>query len=804
MFRRCFAAICLVAVWAPVAGAQSRCVPLSEGVPGTTTWQHAPNWWNAALGFPLYDTRIDAPSWVRATANSHPFNGNGSVEDMQFRALHRSEGGTEYLYLSWYAKTVPDLNTLGNNLVWFGVQGVNGGTTGVAIKIQLDSTSALTDALLTAQNTPAYQVQIRVFDGTNWGPYTPGAGAAATPRWINGTANPATDGTARVWIDTTLNRWGVNMRIPMSPAATNTNLDTGINLGSNFKFWYEARISTPNAPNGNGYVPYKWPTNVPDMDPVTDSPTNPGGAQPWETVRLSNSGTFDPPDPNCSSVGVYIRAEDIGSDDPNDATRIHLSSSNTLHANPHNGTASQVNGIKARFRMANWGTNPTWEDVPNPTSTLWMDIADANGVPQPNGISILANSAGNITTTYNVASTCEKCMYSTYYNANTNTCNASCGANNPATNNTRRDHQCLLVDLTGAGVVFTQASAYRNMNYAATSTFTQAAEINIKDLPGFAGGRDVYLYLQQLNMPAYATPGASGVGNIPIPGWPPPTTDTPSAPGRPSPTDVAGVGLASAPPAGQMQTKAKQTISQLSMAVAASRLSYEQLALSMPTLIVRAYYDTGIKNTAGGGSRPILKPLTSFGYFVVHDGDVEGWKAKLDGAQLIAPNWYRVAVPASGVATVTTVIEAVEFLKYSIGARAGLGVPLGSFGSAVDAGFAFEGDFEYRVNKQFAVQAVAGQSRFDAPVDNVSVTYFSARAKAYAPLANPRVAVFAGVGRYIFDPGDSHNGVNVGGVVEFRVAPQWSVEATYTLHNVSTPNNSTRFNTFHGGLRYRF
>jgi hypothetical protein len=348
--------------------------------------------------------------------------------------------------------------------------------------------------------------------------------------------------------------------------------------------------------------------------------------------------------------------EDIGSDHPSDSTFISLAGTNTFHAKPHNDTPNPVNGIKARFRIANWGTNPTSEDVPNPVSTLWKDIADPNGVPQPNGVSITANTVGNITTPYVVSATCDKCMYTVFYNANKSTCDSTCGANAPPTNNTRASHQCLLVDLTGAGVTFIHASAYQNMSYSTTSTFSQLAEINIKDLPGFAGGRDVYLYLQALNMPAQTSPGTQGVGQVPVPGWPP-RTDATTTVGVPAPrADIAAVAVE---PFATVRTKTGQVITGLSMAVAQGQIDYGQLAVSMPTLIVRAYYDTGVKNTVGGGSRPILRPLTSFGYFVVHDGEVGGWSYDLQGAQRLAPNWYRVAVPASGIATVTTVIESL-------------------------------------------------------------------------------------------------------------------------------------------------
>jgi hypothetical protein len=50
--------------------------------------------------------------------------------------------------------------------------------------------------------------------------------------------------------------------------------------------------------------------------------------------------------------------------------------------------------------------------------------------------------------------------------------------------------------------------------------------------------------------------------------------------------------------------------------------------------------------------------MTAFGYFVVHNGDLAGWRAQLAGAQEIRPNFFKIAVPNKSEKTITTTIEA--------------------------------------------------------------------------------------------------------------------------------------------------
>jgi hypothetical protein len=77
-----------------------------------------------------------------------------------------------------------------------------------------------------------------------------------------------------------------------------------------------------------------------------------------------------------------------------------------------------------------------------------------------------------------------------------------------------------------------------------------------------------------------------------------------------------------------------------------------------PTYLVHAFYDTGATVTVRGQTLRVLKPQSSFGYYVNHDGSLGGWDTALTGAQEIAPNYYRIPVPQGGAATIHTRIVA--------------------------------------------------------------------------------------------------------------------------------------------------
>jgi hypothetical protein len=68
-----------------------------------------------------------------------------------------------------------------------------------------------------------------------------------------------------------------------------------------------------------------------------------------------------------------------------------------------------------------------------------------------------------------------------------------------------------------------------------------------------------------------------------------------------------------------------------------------------------AHYQTGRRLKIGGQIRPIMTPLTSFGFFVEAGHPVYGWDHALGGAfAKIGPNTYKVSVPTGGTKTLLT------------------------------------------------------------------------------------------------------------------------------------------------------
>ena len=84
----------------------------------------------------------------------------------------------------------------------------------------------------------------------------------------------------------------------------------------------------------------------------------------------------------------------------------------------------------------------------------------------------------------------------------------------------------------------------------------------------------------------------------------------------------------------------------------------EDLIKFVPTYRVHVYHDTGRRrNVQGGVTRRILSPQSSFGYFLEHEGALEGWDARLQGAIRIAETFYLLRVENNGTAKVKTVVQ---------------------------------------------------------------------------------------------------------------------------------------------------
>ena len=229
-------------------------------------------------------------------------------------------------------------------------------------------------------------------------------------------------------------------------------------------------------------------------------------------------------------------------------------------------------------------------------------------------------------------------------------------------------------------------------------------------------------------------------------------------------------------------------------------------AASDPTYVIRAFYDTGRKAEVAGRQVPVLQPMVPFGYFADHPGDLAGWRHHLEGAEQVAENWYKVAVPHNGKVKIVSEIEAVEPKRYGIGLHLGTAMPQGSFGSSYDSHLSFGANLEYRLNNEYSVIAGLARDAFDARAGAPSLraTRLTAGARRYLMDGATRPFVAAEAGSYSFDPGSTHAGASVGIGVQYNFDARFGAEAVYQLHTVGGNGPNSRYGVFQVGARLRF
>ena len=587
------------------AFADVHCIPQASGVPALSG---APNFLDAAPGEPNYWPRLDDPRWRGALARGF---GNGASEGASFRVL-RVGGASPMLYMSWYVKVDPQLDPFVDSLR---VAFSTGAGSDEMIEV-FPFTSVAGD--LSAAPPPS--TQTRLLSAGAWG------NAPAEPAWL--AAN------TRVWLDKGNQQWAINMRLPIA-----AGYDAGINLPAEFRIAFELQVSQA----GGTLVAYR----LSDAVPLNNLATVPAAAT-WPAFNI----TLAPGAAGCIK-GISIAASDVGTTNVDAAmvprpNRISLSGVNTFFALPNNESGAQVpaSQIAATFRIANWGTQPNWNDVPNPTTSLWKQL---NSSVVTNAAAINNNSkasiaSGNALTFPWTPTATERCEFTGKVgipaaqspDGTAIPGNPACANANP----TRRLHQCMLVELSGGGLTYNPSSVYRNMDFVEASSFEREAEISVAGLAALGGGatkRDVYLYVQTMQMPKDVIVS------------PPPLTLVNFAKlqeilsggdhDRATGTTAAAPKVPERPPLGG---------------------DFETLNQLYPTYVVHAFHDTGTTLTVRGQNYRVLHPQSSFGYYVHHDGTLTGWDTALDGAQEIAPNYYRIAVPEGGSDTVKTRVTARE------------------------------------------------------------------------------------------------------------------------------------------------
>ncbi|MEM7051206.1 MAG: hypothetical protein AAF604_16170 [Acidobacteriota bacterium] len=728
-----------------VAGAQTDvCLPNAIGVPALGG---PPNWWSATL--PGWEP-LDDPRWRGAYLET--FGGGAASEHVSFRGLRTATD----LYLSWRVEVDPTLDT--QDQLWVGFA-PGGGEDELLLNIQPFSTS---NTAAEADPVVNISASVRPSTGGAWSP-APGANV---PDWLEA----ATTRTA-AWREVSGSTWAVQMRVPLQ-----AGFENGLDLQDEFRLWYEVQVFHDIGCNPPGticnVVEYNFPDNLTFAD-VTDPASTSGS---WGDLRR------DVPPTNAACIqGVSLVSSDIGTETgggPCSNAASNLSGTfdlsdgagspenNVVCARPQNDTGGQIGAgdLDAVFRIANWGTQPDWNDVADPT-TLWRQI---NAVPATTTAPVADGSKGSITFDWQLTPQ-EACDF------DPQPADIDC-TGFPAP--TRRRHQCMLVELSGApGLTFSSSSVVRNMNFAEASVFKREAQVSVVGLKGLPGRseREVYLYVQTLNMPRQVEP-----------------QDPKPSPNRPERSHHRCP-----------EIERSRCIEPLEPG------AYEELRDREPTYQVHAYHDTGRELKSGGRVWRVLRPQTSFGYFMHHEGPLTGWGHELDGAKQIGPDYYRIEVPNDGARTITNVIEAFEDERprprggtdaegrLSGSVHAGINRPSSFRGLELEGGSSFGLDLSYRVASQFEIELFLGRDRIaDEDLDHLALN------GRY--LLGPGPETFflsAGFGRYEVD-GEGDEGFHLGAGARFPLTPKLDFETSAKLHRVSVEDDDLDFITLQAGLRF--
>jgi hypothetical protein len=604
--------------------AQTICIPNVQGVPGNIILE--PHWWED-LGHGVYYNSLSDPRWAGSALITY---GDGTSNTTSFRILKDATN----LYLSWrfnqQLNAAPD-----NNKLYLGLTPSGGVPIIVAISLQ---TTAPAVADVVAAGNVNVQANLLKADGTLGAP-------TATPAFLND--------KARYWIQTvgpgagTSNIWAAQVVIPLLSLTT----------GNTFNMWYEVLDGTPTAPVFPGAA---WPRTALFSQPADYVfPLQPN----WGTFSVANgcvgTGTVSI-DPLSIGTTNTPRTEISYRKDPPGPHPV-----NTFYARPTNNSGMSIgtNQIQGTFRIANWGSITNYED--------WEAGVNINNLYAPiQCFGTNGSDAPGVTPTECGTNVGNKGIISSGGTAGaSNQITFDWALNNaqlqPWVDGTKEVDNCLLVELTSPlGLTFSPSSVRQNMDFLPASTISRKAQINIKGLaPIAADGRDVYIWVETLNMPKVSNDSnqPKQVG----------TTIPPTNPTGPNdPTGRGGFDISRgnqsviAPPQPGTPIPIPDA-AKLQELATSGQITEEQLKAAVPTYIAHVYYDTGQVLKIGGVNHPMLKPMSAFGFYVSHQGALYGWDHSItgDGVTLeqVAPNFYRIKkVPNNGIVTVVTTITANE------------------------------------------------------------------------------------------------------------------------------------------------
>ena len=145
--------------------------------------------------------------------------------------------------------------------------------------------------------------------------------------------------------------------------------------------------------------------------------------------------------------------------------------------------------------------------------------------------------------------------------------------------------------------------------------------------------------------------------------------------------------------------------------------------------------------------------------------------------------------------------------RRSLSLHLGAALPRGDFGDRYDDGPSAVLDADYRLGERHSLVGLLGYYRFDGAVEGVSdadLWSVSLDLKWEFGSGAVRPYLQAGPGIYIPDSGSTELGYNLGGGIDFEVAPAWDFEVGADYHAAPGTDPDVEFFNLHLGVVHRF
>jgi hypothetical protein len=634
------------------------CIPAFLGVPGLpgppnflTTVPN--NRGNPGQDATPHDGEILDPRWEGATRFAF---GTGTTPIAYFRGLRDPANGL--IYMIWHQRL--DTNLDPGDLLYLGFS-VPGQFAQTVIIEPVPSSAAATAQPVKITSTYNFDT------GTNkW--TTAGAVRAKwfdqdTVSWVVPSASSG---------NVSQGEWAVAMRIPLQTADVTMFPDRlPVGEGGTFQmFFYLLNKLTAAGIQNDSWLPQELTT--PTLFPGNlFTPPNPTTPTNWASVQVGgtcNDGIsidvgnvwvehlFDPvtglaitasPPPPSGVIDLGLLANGVIADAPALPSQasfqtvasadVSKQTNNLFVANITNNTSSSIPAdgsmdISATFRLANWGSN----SADDPT---WRTVASSDTVEDATGLARNCLNAGPI------APGTQGPIKGLWRNGDFTGPNPFYLAFPPSPTASKGEHQCMLVEIDATGVLITQDSVVRNMDFATASLLERTAEISVRSLPPDpfgTGSRTIYLAVKRSNLPPSTAEASDRARQMASLLW---QTQGNLAALRAG--SGAGSGSGSGSGSGVGAGMVLDT-------------AFEFLEQFVPTINVFVFHETGFIYSFNSAPSPVLESQPAFGLFLDHQGALLGWDYQIVGAELIAPDFWRLRVPNGGFKDVILRVLAKE------------------------------------------------------------------------------------------------------------------------------------------------